>query len=133
MEFSELDQIDVITKPKIDPRQEFVYCVYCSSRMKLLNTTDTQWLCETCGCIAKEGLGDTPNKDAGLTALATPNNPFPTDIDTLTRAVMKEVPMPDEIEEIDTRLYERDKRTGRMWHLRQSLKVLDVQDANKLI
>lgn len=90
-EFTELDEMDAPLVKHTDKRKDKVYCVYCGQRMELLSTPDVQWLCGGCGCIAREGLGDTPSRDTGMKALSTPNNPFPTSIDTTNKAVMQDI------------------------------------------
>lgn len=136
IEYSDLDEIDILTRKKTDPRQEHVFCVFCDTKMSLLNTPDIQWLCENCGSIAKAGLGDTPTHDTSLTALATPNNPYATEIDTITRTVIENVLLPgDEGDEYDKdpSMYDVNKRTGMQWRQTNKKWLTDIQQANRLI
>lgn len=137
-DIDELDRVLPLVKPKIDPREDRVHCVFDQTIMRLLPTQDVQWFCDTCGSTAKEGYGDTPQHDTKLTHLATPNNPYPTEHDTLVQAVIKDMPTDEERqeqEEYDPSQYtqDRNKRWGMRWYQRNMKMVNNIQDANRLI
>lgn len=103
------------TKVAVDPAAEKVYCSICKAAMKYLPgfpEGHRQWICESCGCIAYQGLGDTPSHDSDFNTLASPNNPYADD-DTIDRVIVKDIPDPDLDAEPERQLYGRVDITNR--------------------
>jgi hypothetical protein len=148
IEYQDLDEIDIIIPNKRQPDKDKLFCVYCETRMEIIpNILDVQWLCPKCGAIAKQGLGDTPVKDTTMKHLATPNNPYPTELDSVRLAAFKEIKdsFHDDMERDSTTgldldeqfedpsMYDVNRRTGMQWRQVNRKWVAEIQEANKLI